>query len=535
MSIYNEDVSSNDLARAYTDNEYLSKNELQKALGTSLIDGYWNDILAYRSKFLKKLALRTITNFGFFYTDSPAIDAKIASLEQEIIRLTNTIKKMDVDKNSYESALRLLKLTELRSVASFTNAGMDELTLKALLNGTYRDDNIAHESVIAYLKTLNSYLSMRPLDPDDNFLADSYGRLLGKEDELTSFYRTSDFDQSAKRASYSINSDYTYAPFSLIEPLMDELLKFTKDDSNPLLVKVAACLYFFDYVRPFDEKNDEVGVLFSLDCLASSGLGQEAFLLPLASLLVKNDQYKNIFYLTQRTGDLTYYLIYAVNCLTPLLIDLQNQIKDLLIVPLRAENQPLNDLEIKEASDSGLLDKGSLAQEQLSIFAPEAPKEEAKPEELHVAPSEAPQEEIKEARIEEPLNEAKTAPEPIIKEVKKTETSNIKRITPQEMSGASSEERSFEVSVSPLSEKEVKEYIEYLLESNPNLNKNQASFLATHCSLGHYYTIQQFKKASKCAYETARTSMDKLAEERYYEKLQVKNKFVYRPIKQGEK
>jgi hypothetical protein len=85
-----------------------------------------------------------------------------------------------------------------------------------------------------------------------------------------------------------------------------------------------------------------------------------------------------------------------------------------------------------------------------------------------------------------------------------------------------------------LSDKEIKEYTQYLLETNPALNKNQASFLANHCTMGRYYTIQQFKKFTRCAYETARTSMDKLAQERYYSKLQVKNKFVYTPIKKGE-
>ena len=82
-----------------------------------------------------------------------------------------------------------------------------------------------------------------------------------------------------------------------------------------------------------------------------------------------------------------------------------------------------------------------------------------------------------------------------------------------------------------MSDKEVKEYTQYLLESNPYLNKKQASFLASHCVIGHYYTIQQFKKFARCAYETARTSMEKLVEQGYYEKTKVKNKFVYIPIK----
>ena len=36
---------------------------------------------------------------------------------------------------------------------------------------------------------------------------------------------------------------------------------------------------------------------------------------------------------------------------------------------------------------------------------------------------------------------------------------------------------------------------EYLLETDPMLRKTQAHFYARHCSVGKYYTIQQFKKA----------------------------------------
>ena len=85
-----------------------------------------------------------------------------------------------------------------------------------------------------------------------------------------------------------------------------------------------------------------------------------------------------------------------------------------------------------------------------------------------------------------------------------------------------------------LSEKEVKEYARYLLETNPSLSRNQANFFANHCTVGRYYTIQQFKKECKTAYETARTSMDKLAKEGYYEKRQVKNKFVYTVKSKGD-
>ena len=85
-----------------------------------------------------------------------------------------------------------------------------------------------------------------------------------------------------------------------------------------------------------------------------------------------------------------------------------------------------------------------------------------------------------------------------------------------------------------LNEKEIKETARYILQTNPNIRKPQALFYAAHCTIGCYYTIQDYKRATRCVYETARTSMDNLAKEGYYEKRQVKNKFVYTPIKQGD-
>ena len=47
------------------------------------------------------------------------------------------------------------------------------------------------------------------------------------------------------------------------------------------------------------------------------------------------------------------------------------------------------------------------------------------------------------------------------------------------------------------------------------------------------YTIAQYKKEVGCAYETARCSMDGLVTLGYYTKKQLKNKYIYTPIKRN--
>lgn len=90
-------------------------------------------------------------------------------------------------------------------------------------------------------------------------------------------------------------------------------------------------------------------------------------------------------------------------------------------------------------------------------------------------------------------------------------------------------ERNVKPSV-PLTDKEIKAKVEDLLESDPFLKKAQAHFYVTHCTVGKFYTIQEFIKLERCVYETGRTSMDGLVKLGYYKREQIKNKFVYTPI-----
>ncbi len=69
-----------------------------------------------------------------------------------------------------------------------------------------------------------------------------------------------------------------------------------------------------------------------------------------------------------------------------------------------------------------------------------------------------------------------------------------------------------------------------LREIYPYLKEKEAHFYAGHCQVGLYYTIEQFKKAEKTVYETARTSMDDLANRGFYRKEKNGKKFTYTPI-----
>ena len=69
-----------------------------------------------------------------------------------------------------------------------------------------------------------------------------------------------------------------------------------------------------------------------------------------------------------------------------------------------------------------------------------------------------------------------------------------------------------------------------LLERDPNLKRKEAHFYSRHREIGKSYSIADYKRFSRCVYETARTSMDHLAQLGYYKKIQIKNKFVYETV-----
>jgi hypothetical protein len=345
---------------------------------------------------------------------------------------------------------------------------------------------------------------------------------------------------------------------------MADFLSWVKrSDDVSYFVKAVAAIYYLDYVQPFGERNDEMAALLSKAIYATSEASREAFLIPFEAILIKNARYKNLALETQRSGDLTYLVLYAIGVLSPLLESLSEEIKSIKIDTYRSEFSTLSPEENALAKT-----KETPSPEQLSLFAPEAktpakgvetapsaapiptplanpnpaPAVASSPIIPQETPAPAPQKveptPIRETPVAKVEATSVSAPQvvPVTPKVEKPLVSPERKIAPEEMENAVvTEESALSVESNPLSEKEVKEYVQYLLETNPTLNKNQASFLANHCTIGRYYTIQQFKKFARCAYETARTSMDKLASERYYTKLQVKNKFVYTPIKKGEK
>ncbi len=490
---------ANDIPRKYTDDLYLSKSQLQEELNTSLVDGYWKEIKAYRGAYAKRLGLRTLRkdfNMGIVLT--PSIEAKISLAEKDIESLISSLKKMNLEEK--EEAGKILFYESLSSINKIESLSLSDAALKQVVSGRYRSLS-ENDPILNFFDTLKYFATLNEtIPPNEDFLGEAYSKLLNRE--LTSFYRTSDFDSRARLAEQR-DQDYPYAPLEKIESAMKDLLSAIKNNEIKPIIRSLLAIYYLDAVAPFPSKNKELAFLLSLDVLASS-YGKEAFYLPFMFLL-EDDPNKRSVLSGVRTGDFTYFALYAISLIREKLGYLNGEIEKIITSAFREEFNYLS----KEEND--IFDKGNM--EQMTFFDNEEEAKEKKT--IQTKPAET----KKIAQIK-PYPEKKETirPEKMAKPIQKIEG-----------------EISISMDKRSLSDKEIKEYTTYLLESNPSLNKKQASFLASHCTLGHYYTIQQFKKFARCAYETARTSMDKLAEENYYEKKQIKNKYVYTPISLTDK
>jgi len=244
---------------------------------------------------------------------------------------------------------------------------------------------------------------------------------------------------------------------------MNTLYDFLLDSSVSSLVKASTAYYYINFVKPFDSFNEEIALLTFKTILANDDKEEIIYLINFEKFLNKKKEFLSEFKEADRTGDLTYTLIRAME---------------------------VSSESITEFLDDCTLTKNTfLRQEHI-----EGLKDESNNNQTLVKQAEN--------------NEKQVS---IIKEV----VGNV--AIPNIEAG--------------LEEKDAIKYEKYLLMKNPLLKKSQAHFFARHCTIGCYYTIQMFKKSERVVYETARTSMESLTELGYYQKQQIKNKFVYTPIK----
>lgn len=474
----------NDIAVRFTEERYATKNEVSRELKISVIDGVWDKILSYRAPFCHYLAIRGTDKNQLRVCLCPTISSALNTVEAKLLRIVSDANKLDSVNSDKQYFRQSCLVKSLQNIALANLAVSDEEHVRGVILERINDIALAN-----YLRGLR-YVESRFVNPiNDDFLADLYSKVSGI-DELTSFYRTKEMEDSG--SNVLVSRVYKCAPTHMIESMMDSLFNFVEKTNVSPLCRSLISYYYIQFVKPFDKYNNEIAVLFSKAVLAHYSLGDFATYIPLETFLNENDtEMEKIFHDVQISSDVTYFLTFAIKFIGR---------------------------EFDKMIDS-------LAEYSAKVIKDDFYQLD---------------EEVKEEKVEEPVKEVEIISTPVKDEVKPAPTpikveSVVEKKVEVKSSPVIEKPAGLAVSYIPeeLDEKTATRLEKHLLELDVRLSKGQAYFYARHCTLNMYYTIDQYKKATKCVYETARTSMDKLVEFGYYQKAQVGKKFVYTPVKRN--
>ena len=355
-----------------------------------------------------------------------------------------------------------------------------------------------------YLHALN-YIKQAYVNAiDEDFLAELYAKLLGTE-ELTTFYRTSEDRNPENRVL--IDRVYTSAPVNLIGTMMNSLFTFIASSTLPTSLKATITFFYINFVKPFSQYSEEMALLMAKAVLAHEAFGDAAASLPLEKLLLlPKEEAARIYVEVQKTADVTYFVDYIFKHLSKYCDGYLDDIANAKVTEMTTEfyqvdeEKPLEEVDVPEEEQKV---------ETMDLFAEQ---EEAAPSE-EPSPAPAPVPQAQPAKEEQRVVAPQEAP--------KKKTVKVTYVQ---------EELAVAYIPVALDEKQAVLLEQDLLERDPELKKGEAKFYARHCTKGKKYTIAQYKKSLHCAYETARTSMDHLAELLYYRKEKIKNKYVYIPV-----
>ena len=261
-------------------------------------------------------------------------------------------------------------------------------------------------------------------------------------------------------------------------------------------------------------------------------------------LLMDKDNLESVVFECQRTYDLTYFLSYCLKMVDKLIDGALDDVANAEKIGVKhdyyqSEGYPnnvpelnrvntLEDNKAPQVTPSFVNENTKVEHEEVKVTT----KETIKVEPIKVATSEV-------EKIPEPVTKK---PEQKIEEIKESDfinTTSKQTFAHESVSNETGTMVNFAQNIAisnlptGLSEEEASKLENHLLELNPYLTRGQAYFYARHCTIGMCYTISQYKKEVGCAYETARCSMDNLVTLGYYVKKQLKNKYIYTPVKKG--
>ena len=508
--------SPRQLVQRFTDDMYARKEDVRKALNTSLIDPIWAKIISYRRNYYKNLKISDIAKRNYFicYVE------KISDICNEVI---NKINKNQEVYRALDDAMKLNLKNKI------------DVDIIASVNHLYSENELKSDFISLIIK--NQINLLQGLS-NDKIKSNNYYQLLkslnysNKIDEDYAVLLFSKLTNNNNLVRLYRNFDFPYNPLLIrngithhqIERMMNELYTFIFDNSELAIIRASMAYYYINYVKPFDDYNQEIAMLVFKSILSNEINNNYPFFLPLEKYFFVKDAFVHEIKEAEKTDDFTYFLLKTITLLNKAINEFTSVAERIHIDVLTNEH---------DLKPSVILDEMNHNNEDI------APKnnEVIKEEKVLETKVDVIKEEIKPTIIKEEIEPKKEEIKPTVvkedehKEEIKPKTVKIKEKVVVKAAPYTPNNNNNLTSIVNIDEKDANRFAKYLLEKNPLLKKKEAHFYARHSIIGSYYTIQMYKNFENVVYETARTSMDSLVKFGYYRKEQIKNKFVYTPNK----
>lgn len=504
-------AENKNLAERFSNEQYLTYYQIAKELNTTLITGIWDQVIEYRDKFTLPLTLRSVDKSRYFVVLTPKITEKITNIERKLTKLLINYAQF-VQNEDYRAEFKVVQTKNILSnIASVYGIHTDENFYQRLVTNNLSSVSPSEMILKDYFRAIEFLIEKKESPLDINFIS-ALADIFKAKEAPNYIFRTQEVNDQAQKAL--VNRIFVNAPVNRIEEMVEDLLDFIQVSSTPLFVKFVAIFFYFSFIKPFTYHSEEIALLFAKAYLQRSDLEPLA---PIINLEVLHDEYKeqlgDVMLEVKKSNDLTYLINFIADVFIKQIgqfEELMSDIKRRMIIAERfqADTPIVNEQPAQKVENDELYEQQDLFTEiQEAVKVSEQPKVEVKVDETT--------EEVKTRDV----NPTYIEPTTLVKK----QDEGVKLETWMDIALP-------KVPVG-LSEEDAQKIETHLREMDPSLSRLEAYFYARHCTLGKYYTISQFKETCNCAYETARTSMDHLANSGYYRKEKFKNKFLYTPVK----
>lgn len=271
----------------FTDNEYLSKEEIQERYNLSNIDSIWKEVNAYREQFREYLPFKSKNGLSYYVVFNPSFVAKSFLLERDFFLESlsaSPIQKFILDE-VFSNSLKMF-LTTIGTHYSLS-VGKEEL---ATIVNTLTSSDLKYSFLLNYAKA-SKFAYTNNEEPTDSAFALKINAMLQGMDI---------------KDNKDVKTD-----------LLDGLFNYLENHADlPLFIQVSILLFFIRAYQIFPYFNEESSSIVAKAWLSYKSGSPIAFSLPIELLIYKGNPSNDLAFNTSMDSrDLNYFSLSALDYL----------------------------------------------------------------------------------------------------------------------------------------------------------------------------------------------------------------------------